>query len=93
MQSPGEEARSRARFHAHQDLPQSGSKPVERARSFCSIPQSLELEAGPTADRSWLRTIYPYSLDVPAKQVVANLKNKLHSTSSSKMKLLGWVLR
>lgn len=30
MLSPGEEAPSRARCHAHQDLPQSSSKPVKR---------------------------------------------------------------
>ena len=33
------------------------------ARSFCSILQTLELQAGPTADRSWLRTFYPYSFE------------------------------
>lgn len=25
------------------------------------MTQALESQAGPTADRSWLRTIYPYS--------------------------------
>ena len=32
-------------------------------RSFCGILQSLELQASPFADKLWLRTIDPYSLE------------------------------
>ena len=67
------ETRARATDHEYNYLVRFRGKP-EKQLDLSAVPsKALESQAGPTADRSWLRTIYPYSLDSAAARQIQEI--------------------